>query len=276
MQYLRARKNVLFPMNNRLLLLFTAATLSLTVRPTEAAAQPHPYTVANTHSHNDYEQRIPYWLAWQQGFGSIEADIWLVDGVVIVGHDRQEIKAGRTLEEYYIKPLVACVEKNNGRPYADTARKLQILIDVKEDSVNALAALIALLDKYPLLEHCPAITWVISGNRPAVSRYMSYPPFIAFDGILHDHYTPGVLSRIAMMSDDLHYYTRWDNQGGIPDTARRSLLAAVRSAHDLHLPVRFWDAPDFPAAWQQLVGLGVDYINTDHILELSAWLRARR
>ena len=276
MQYLRARKNALTPMKKWLLLLSAAAGLSLTVRPTEAAAQPHPYTVANTHSHNDYEQRTPFWLAWQEGFGSIEADIWLVDGVVIVGHDRQEIKAGRTLEEYYIKPLLACVEKNNGRPYADTARKLQILIDVKEDSVNALAALIALLNKYPLLEHSASITWVISGNRPATSQYMSYPPFIAFDGILHDRYPPEVLSRIAMMSDDLHYYTRWDNQRGIPDTARRSLLAAVKSAHDLHLPVRFWDAPDFPAAWQQLVGLGVDYINTDHILELTAWLKARR
>ena len=276
MQYLRARKNTLSDMEKLRCLLIIAAGLSLTVRPIGAAAQPNPYTVANTHSHNDYEQRTPFWLAWQEGFGSIEADIWLVDGVVIVGHDRQEIKAGRTLEEYYIKPLQACMEKNNGRPYADAARKLQILIDVKEDSVNALAALIVLLNKYPLLEHSPALTWVISGNRPAVSLYASYPPFIAFDGILHDRYTPEVLSRIAMMSDDLHYYTRWDNLGGIPDSAKRSLLAAVRSAHDLHLPVRFWDAPDFPAAWQQLVGLGVDFINTDHIPELAAWLRARR
>jgi alkaline phosphatase len=241
-----------------------------------AAAQPPHYTVANTHSHNDYEQATPFWLAWQEQFGSIEADIWLVDGKVIVGHDRNEIKAGRTLEEYYIKPLAACVEKNGGHPYADTARRLQMLIDVKEDSVNTLAGLIALLDKYPVLEHTPSITWVISGNRPARDRYTSYPPFIAFDGILHDTYTREELSRIAMMSDDLRYYTRWDSRTGIPDTARKNLQAVIRASHDLHLPVRFWDAPDFPTAWSQLVELQVDYINTDHIQELAAWLEGRR
>jgi len=73
--------------------------------------------VANTHSHNDYEQSIPFWLAWQAKFGSIEADIWLQDGRLLVGHNREEIKAGRTLEEYYVRPLLSCVEKNNGHPY---------------------------------------------------------------------------------------------------------------------------------------------------------------
>jgi alkaline phosphatase len=253
-------------------LLFFSA-LSLTVRPIETRAQPTTYTVANTHSHNDYEQPTPFWMAWQERFGSIEADIWLVNGLVLVGHDREEIKAGRTLEQYYIKPLQACVHRNNGYPYADTTRKLQVLIDVKEDSVNALAALIALLDQYPALEHSPAIRWVISGNRPAPEYYTRYPAFIAFDGVLHARYTPEALSRIAMMSDDLHYYTHWDAQTGIPDTAMAALQAAVQRAHALHLPVRFWDAPDFPAAWSTLRSLRVDYINTDHIRELAAWLR---
>lgn len=249
------------------------AALFLTVRPIQTSAQPSRYTVANTHSHNDYEQPTPFWMAWQEEFGSIEADIWLVKGVVVVGHDTNEIKRGRTLEDYYVRPLLACVEKNHGYPYVDTTRKLQMLIDVKEDSVNTLAALITLLDKYPALEDPRRIAWVISGNRPAPERYPNYPPYIAFDGVLHAGYTPAERSRIAMMSDDLHYYTHWDKKTGIPDTATHTLVAAVRSAHELHLPVRFWDAPDFPAAWSQLEALGVDYINTDHIQELSAWLR---
>lgn len=255
------------------LYLLAALTVSLTVRPSETKAQPATYTVANTHSHNDYEQPTPFWMAWKEQFGSIEADIWLRKGVVLIGHDTNEIKTGRTLEQYYVKPLQACVSRNNGYPYADTARKLQILIDVKEDSVNALAALIALLDKYPALEHTPAIRWVISGNRPAPASYPSYPPFIAFDGILHVQYTREALSRIAMMSDDLHYYTCWSHRTGIPDSATKRLRAVVKSSHDLHLPVRFWDAPDFPAAWSQLKALKVDYINTDHIHELANWLR---
>jgi alkaline phosphatase len=251
-----------------------AVALSLTVRPTSSSAQPLHYTVANTHSHNDYEQAAPFWAAWQQRFGSIEADIWLVGGKVLIGHDTTEIKSGRTLEEYYVRPLAACIEKNHGHPYADSSRRLQILIDVKADSVATLAALIALLDKYPVLEHCPSLTWVISGNRPDPSQYNSYPPFIAFDGVLHNSYTPAALSRITMMSDDLRHYTRWDSRTGIPATGLDSLRQAIRHGHDLHLPVRLWDAPDFPAAWRQLMDLQVDYLNTDHIADLAAYLNS--
>ncbi len=38
-------------------------------------AQPPVYTTANLHSHNDYEKPFPFWEAYNQGFGSIEADI---------------------------------------------------------------------------------------------------------------------------------------------------------------------------------------------------------
>src|ERR1700761_1101165 len=103
-------------MKNRAIVNFALAALCLTVRPILSNAQPLHYTVANTHSHNDYEQQAPFWAAWQQQFGSIEADIWLVDGKVLIGHDTMEIRSGRTLEEYYIKPLLACIEKNNGHP----------------------------------------------------------------------------------------------------------------------------------------------------------------
>jgi alkaline phosphatase len=33
-------------------------------------------TVSNAHSHNDYEQPIPFRMAYQAGFGSVEADIF--------------------------------------------------------------------------------------------------------------------------------------------------------------------------------------------------------
>lgn len=251
---------------------FSSIFLLLVIHVT---AQPARYTVANTHSHNDYEQPIPFWSAWQARFGSIEADIWLVDGRVIVGHDRKEIAAGRSLEDYYLRPLEACMEKNGGHPYSDTARTLQILIDVKADSVATLDALVALLNKYPLLEHAPSLIWVISGNRPSPGRYTSYPDFISFDGVLSAQYPAEALSRIKLMSDDLQEFTKWNGLDAIPPADRRRIEAAIRDAHRRHLPVRFWDAPDFPRAWQTLRDLHVDYINTDHIGELAAWLNSR-
>jgi alkaline phosphatase len=235
------------------------------------APGPH-YTLANTHSHNDYEQPIPFWTAYNAQFGSIEADIFLVGDRLLVAHDRKELERGLTLEEYYVKPLSAQVEKNHGHPYADSNRRLQMLIDVKADSTEVLDALIALLGRYPNLTSTPSLTWVISGNRPPPSMYEAYPQYIAFDGILLHEYSSAALSRIVMMSDDLQTYTHWEGTGSIPAADRRRILAAIAWAHSLHQLVRFWDAPDFPHAWQQLMRLRVDFINTDHIQELAEYL----
>jgi alkaline phosphatase len=263
-------------MKKGLFLLFTAIWMCLTAKsqsfPVPVMTDHRHYTVANTHSHNDYEQPIPFWMAWQEQFGSIEADIWWVNGQLLIGHNREEIKAGKTLEQYYVKPLLSCIGNNNGHPFADSSRPLQILIDVKTDSIATLNALIALLDRYPALERNLSVKWVISGNRPSPALFNSYPSFIAFDGILHDHYAPEALSRIVMMSDDLHHYTHWNGLDPIPAAEKETIRAAIASSHELRLPVRFWDAPDFQTAWDQLMQLHVDYINTDHIRELAAYL----
>jgi alkaline phosphatase len=233
----------------------------------------HTYTVANTHSHNDYEQATPFWLAWRQQFGSIEADIFWQNGQMLVGHNLEEIKNGRTLEEYYLKPLLSCLAKNNGHPYADTTRQLQMLIDVKTDSLSTLSALIDLLKKFPPLVTTPFVHWVISGRRPLPSLYTSYPSFIEFDGVLHDEYSPEALGKIVMMSDDLHYYTHWNGLTNIPSADLPALQQAISRSHSLQKPVRFWDAPDFPQAWSRLIKLQVDYLNTDHIRQLADFLR---
>ena len=35
-------------------------------------SQPVIYKVSNAHSHNDYEQKVPFLTAYNEGFGSIE------------------------------------------------------------------------------------------------------------------------------------------------------------------------------------------------------------
>lgn len=59
----------------------------------------------------------------------------------------------------------------------------------------------------------------------------------------------------------------------IPEKELALLKVAVNKAHQLNKPVRFWDAPDFINAWYQFMHLGVDYINTDNIVALSAFLK---
>jgi alkaline phosphatase len=42
-------------------------------------AQVKNYTVADAHSHNDYKNNIPFYRAYEKGFGSIEADCYAVN-----------------------------------------------------------------------------------------------------------------------------------------------------------------------------------------------------
>src|SRR5687767_1571510 len=101
---------------------------------TSVFAQPKLYTTANAHSHNDYEKPIPFYEAYKHQFGSIEADIFLVEGSeeLYVAHHKSDLdKKKRTLDSLYLMPLRTCIRKNNGVVYADTTRKLQLLIDIK-------------------------------------------------------------------------------------------------------------------------------------------------
>ncbi len=43
------------------------------------------------HSHNDYAQPKPLVGALEREFCSIEVDVFLVDGKLLVGHDRKDL-----------------------------------------------------------------------------------------------------------------------------------------------------------------------------------------
>jgi len=240
---------------------------------TGSFAQPVVYSTANAHSHNDYEQPVPLYTAYYSGFGSIEADVFLLNDSLLVAHTAKDLYRYRSLENLYLKPLQAFIENNNGFVYADTSRKLQLMIDIKTETVSTLNKLIALLQKYPVLIRTRSLQIVITGNRPDPSTFTAYPSCIWFDGILDKQYSKDALSRIAVMSDDLKKYTRWDGNGTIPARELNKLQGLVAYAHQLHKPVRFWGAPDFMDAWYQFIQLHVDFINTDSIKALSAFLK---
>jgi alkaline phosphatase len=238
----------------------------------KTSAQVLQYTTSNAHAHNDYENVIPFELAYSKGFGSIEADIFLQNDSLFIGHDLQEIKSKRTLEAWYLKPLLSHVQQNKGSAYKDSTKELQLMIDIKTGAAATLNKLVEVLKKYPALINCHSVKFVISGNRPDESLFKTYPSFIWFDGELSKTYSADALNKIVMLSDDLQQYTLWNGKGGIPVRDQAKLDSAVQKAHALHKKVRFWNAPDFINAWYVLMHLGADYINTDHIEFLASFL----
>jgi alkaline phosphatase len=232
-------------------------------------AQPVNYTTANAHSHNDYEQAEPFYLAWRNGFGSIEADIFLQDNKLLVAHEIKELNAGNTLENLYLDPLQKILIVNKGFPYADTNKELQLLVDIKTDSVNTLHKLIEILQQYPSIIQCDKIKITISGNRPAPDSFSTYPAYIYFDGVLVKKYSAEALSKIIMLSDNFKNFSLWNGEGSIASKEVEAIKNAIKKAHAVHKKVRFWNAPDNDGGWKLFMQQQVDYINTDHIAALA-------
>lgn len=230
------------------------------------------YSVANAHSHNDYEQAVPFYQALHAGFGSIEADIFLVDNVIYVAHTQQQINKNRSLDKLYLQPLSNAIKSNGGFPFKDSAKKLQMLIDLKNTPEKTIEAFIHLLKQYPEIANNKNITWTITGGQPDVALWYTYPSFIHFDGQLNKNYDEQALKRIAMFSGNLSDFTKWNGKSNIGEQDVIKLNAAIQKTHSMQKKIRFWNAPDFVNAWYQLMHLGVDYINTDKIPELQQFI----
>ena len=180
----------------------------------------------------------------------------------------------RSLDSLYLLPLVHCIQTNKGYVYADHARRLQLMIDIKTSAEPALNKLIVLINKYPELLNNPSLKFFITGNRPPSSAFASYPSYIYFDGNPDSSYSSGALKKIAMMSAPLTKYSKWDGKEGMAANEMQIILALIKKTHDLKKPIRFWAAPDNSTAWQLLIQLHAYFINTDHIDELAQFLVA--
>lgn len=230
------------------------------------------YNVSNAHSHNDYMQEIPFWEAYYANFGSIEADVFLVKDKLWVAHTEKELSSDRTLENLYLDPISKQIKRNKGNIYSDPKKKLQLLIDIKQDYKTSLNALIKTLKKYPEITGNSGIKIVITGGRPQPSDFKNYPNYLYFDGDLDKNYTADELKRIGLFSADLPQLVKWNGKGIPRDEETDKITKAVEKAHAQQKSIRFYGAPDFTNAWVNLMDLGVDYINTDHIPDLKKFM----
>ncbi|HZI68070.1 MAG TPA: alkaline phosphatase, partial [Hanamia sp.] len=105
-------------MVKKIFLLFFLVSASVSV-----FAQHKKYTVADAHAHNDYMHPVPFYTAWNAGFGSIEADVFPVNGVLLVSHNKEALNPKRTLDSLYLNPLLKELQNH---PH----RKVNLLVDI--------------------------------------------------------------------------------------------------------------------------------------------------
>jgi hypothetical protein len=235
----------------------------------------------HAHAHNDYAHARPLLDALDRGYGSVEADIYLVDGALLVAHARDSVRADRTLESSYLAPLRAWIAAHGGRVHA-ARPPLTLLIDVKSHAESTWAALQPLLREYDDVItswHGDSMTTrpvvaVISGERPLVTLPAQRDRWAALDGRLEDltaaHATPAVA--MPLVSDDWEQITDWRGGGAPPDSVRRRVAVAVARAHAQGRRLRFWNTPDLPVVWRLLLESGVDLIGADDLDALRTFL----
>jgi hypothetical protein len=232
------------------------------------------YTTAQAHSHNDYERRGAFQDAYNQQFGSIEADVFLVNDTLYVAHHLNDIKPGRTLSALYLKPILAGIEKNDGNIYPQKEVQLQLLIDLKTTSEETLAALVKELEPHKhIFTPTGSVKVVVSGNTPDPASFDKYPEFLLFDGRPEMVYTPDQLKRIGLISQAFAKYSKWNGEGPIPEKDKKNIQKVIKQSHDLGKKVRLWATPDNINSWKIMMTMGVDYLNTDKVNELGDYLR---
>ncbi|HEX6361208.1 MAG TPA: phosphatidylinositol-specific phospholipase C/glycerophosphodiester phosphodiesterase family protein [Actinophytocola sp.] len=257
-----------------------------------AAAPAHERVrpLAQAHAHNDYEHPRPLFDALDEGFTSVEADIFLVGTELLVAHDPEDLDPARTLSSLYLDPLRERVIRNHGAVYRGY-RGFQLLIDIKTEGESTYAALDALLrdPRYAFLWSSyrygrvrqGAVTAVVSGNRPCATM-TAQPTRVAFyDGRIANttDLGPGSDARLTpLVSDNWTNLFTWTGIGAMPADQRAKLRDIVGTAHRAGQRVRFWATPDVPgperdAIWGELVAAGVDHINTDDLKGLADFLR---
>ena len=241
----------------------------LNLFPASVFSQQQKYTAANAHAHNDYLHPVPFYTAYNAGFGSIEADVFPVDDVLLVAHSKKEIQSQRTLRELYLTPLLKELSK-------DTLRKINLLVDIKENYKAALSLLIKELEPLKNLmsseKKYDRLTIVISGDRPPPSEYKNYPNYIFFDDDLTSHHSPEEWNRVGLVSLPFNKISEWKGEDNINRKDKKRLRNTIDSVHAAGKPIRFWAAPDTKNSWKLQMKLHADLIGTDKIDELANFL----
>lgn len=268
-----------------------AGSVVLPATQAPAGEQRHrPRPLWQAHAHNDYEHPRPLLDALDHRFGSVEADIYLVGGQLLVAHDPEDLDPSRTLESLYLDPLTARVRAHHGSVYRGHRRPLQLLLDIKTEGASTYLELDRRLRRYRHLFTTYAhgrvlpgpVTAVISGDRAARAPMEAQKVRRAFyDGRLTDLGSTAPASFVPLISDNWTLNFTWRGVGAFPDAERRKLRDIVGAAHARGQRVRFWATPDLPgpardALWGELVAADVDHLNTDDLAGLESFLDAHR
>ncbi len=236
------------------------------------------------HAHNDYYHERPLLDALDCGFTSIEADVFLVENQLLVGHSQAVLRPERTLESLYLQPLLDRWRHNQKHWFdANSDCQLWLHIDIKSDARQTFARILEKLEPFAELlvrdpespNKSPPLRIVISGNRDYQQIADHNLGWTRIDGrMTTDLESELSVDVMPVLSDAWHTHFQWRGNGPMPSDQYQRLRELVAASHARGRKVRFWATPERPEMWRVLREVGVDFINTDKLTELREFLTA--
>ncbi len=195
-----------------------------------------------THSHNDYDQKEPFSMAYNLGFDSIEADVYIKNNEIYVAHDWDKISLDRTFTKLYLNPILEKIKENNGYPYPNK-KPLHLLIDLKKDGRGILTLLTEKLKPYKkALRH---VTITISGDMPAPNEFRHFDDIFYFDGRNELTYSIKEYKRVTIMSSGIAVFGKyWNGKAPLLDEMVLKIKNFVTENHSKGKKVRLWGTPN--------------------------------
>lgn len=223
------------------------------------------------YAHNDYENSRPLVDAVTLGYRGVEADIFLVDDVLRVGHDEGSARDGGTLELLYLRPLQELLTRCG--PLVSTRAPFFLALELKEQSAAAYDSLLALLGRYDTLLRAtkpnhslpPQLTIVLVGWHPAsLTANVAVDTMLAWQQRISRAPTTPLNERVRLLSID---YGKTMGRWWVTSGGRKRWLAAIRAAKDA-APDRLVRAHNVPLdrrVYRELFAAGVDLIGTKEL-----------
>lgn len=223
------------------------------------------------HSHNDYLRNVPFWEAFGAGAASIEVDVILRDGRLMVAHEVENIKPELTLRSLYFEPIQKAVNLGMIKDFG-----FHLLIDSKTEGYSTLEAILKNAADFEEIlfsnQNPTGLKLIISGNRPKPEDYGKYPEWIFFDYQSKSMTANLPWEKIGMVSLSFKQFSVWNGKGRIVEAEKKELDEFIGLVHSFQKPVRFWASPDGKSSWKAFYDMGVDYINTDQPVFANAYL----
>ena len=231
------------------------------------------------HSHNDYTHEHPLFDALRYGYKSIEIDVWLHNGKLIVDHDGIGLDSKKDIEEQYLLPIIERIREHHGSVYDGDSTPTIFMVEFKNDAEACYAVLRALIEKHKAL-FCDRmgrggpIKLLITGHRPWQSLLKGKELYITADGDIRqsaDSIPRYILERV---SDPYASHFTWKGHGAMPKAQKEKLAAMVKLAHDHGRQIRFYALPQDENVWREMLDAGVDWINVDKLERFAEFYKS--